>query len=784
MNLNHRTFERCRRLVGMSWDELRVRTGQEIAKRWDLMHCCAGGEFGTTGCDSWSRSSARFFLTPEELPDIINCMRERLPEVAADIVQRAERICEHRFDLLGHEGLDYGTEIDWHLDAVHGKRAPRRPWFKIRYLDFAEVGDSKVTWELNRHQHLVTLAKAYRLTGRTRYVLELLRQWYHWQEQNPYPIGINWASSLEVAFRSLSWLWIANLLNGCDIAAERFSTDLRRALMLNAHHIERFLSTYFSPNTHLLGEGVGLFSIGTLYSGIPAVSRWQKLGWQIVVDEAKRQVLPDGLHFEQSIYYHVYALDFFLHARMLANLNGIAIPVTLDRAIEKMLNALYTLGTGGALPRFGDDDGGRVFEPTRNRAEHLLDPLATGAVVFNRSDFKLLANGIREETLWLCGVKGVKQFDELSIRGDSAISFAFESSGMYGMASPGPVPQQLIVDAGPQGAGRAGHGHADALSIQISIGGSGVLIDPGTLAYVDPDGKRNRFRGTASHNTVQVDGIDQAEPGGPFGWCGLPKVNVDRWITSDGFDFFEGSHTGYRRLSYPVQHRRCIFYFKPHFWLVRDVLEGTGTHDIALYWHFAPGRLSGIPGGAHFSSSAGATLALMHATTFDSSTEIETGWCAPVYGKRQEAPLLRFEARAVLPAEFATILIPGAERNVAPATFTAVSSIGEGVPVNAYQYSIDGLDHHMFFADENRNWQLGRWSSDARFACCVGSSRETLREIAICDGSYFDVSGERVFHSESKLSYAQRTFDQHELPGFARKVQLSHRKSNGRTLIA
>src|SRR5438067_1583940 len=261
MNLNHRTFERCRRLVSMSWDELRVRTGQEIAKRWDLIHYCAGGEFGTTGCDSWSRSSARFFFTPEELPDIINCMRERLPEVAADIVERAERICEHRFDLLGHEGLDYGTEIDWHLDAVHGKRAPRRPWFKIRYLDFAEVGDSKVTWELNRHQHLVTLAKAYRLTGRTRYVLELLREWYHWQEQNTYPIGINWASSLEVAFRSLSWLWIANLLNGCDIAAERFSTDLRRALMLNAHHIERFLSTYFSPNTHLLGEGVGLFSI-------------------------------------------------------------------------------------------------------------------------------------------------------------------------------------------------------------------------------------------------------------------------------------------------------------------------------------------------------------------------------------------------------------------------------------------------------------------------------------------------------------------------------------------
>ena len=58
-----------------------------------------------------------------------------------------------------------GLEIDWHCDRVHGKRAPRKPWFRMKYLDFAEVGDSKVTWELNRHQHLVTLAKAYRLTG-------------------------------------------------------------------------------------------------------------------------------------------------------------------------------------------------------------------------------------------------------------------------------------------------------------------------------------------------------------------------------------------------------------------------------------------------------------------------------------------------------------------------------------------------------------------------------------------------------------------------------------------
>ncbi len=58
---------------------------------------------------------------------------------------------------------------------LHGKQAPRKPWFKIKYLDFEEVGDSKITWELNRHQHFVTLAKAYRLTRRRKFAREILR---------------------------------------------------------------------------------------------------------------------------------------------------------------------------------------------------------------------------------------------------------------------------------------------------------------------------------------------------------------------------------------------------------------------------------------------------------------------------------------------------------------------------------------------------------------------------------------------------------------------------------
>ena len=140
-----------------------------------------------------------------------------------------------------------------------------------------------------------------------------------------------------------------------------FHDDLLRALHLHGWYIERYLSTYYSPNTHLLGEGVALFAIGLLCPQIRESRRWQDRGWKIVLRQAETQVRPDGFHFEQSVYYHVYALDFFQFTRALAARNDIHIPEQFDRTIEKMNEALAALSQAGRAPNFGDDDGGRVL---------------------------------------------------------------------------------------------------------------------------------------------------------------------------------------------------------------------------------------------------------------------------------------------------------------------------------------------------------------------------------------------------------------------------------------
>ena len=739
------------RVTEMDSQELLDRSRQELCKRLDAIRYRFGDKFAIGQSKLKPRTSSKFFFCSDEVPSLARLLRERCPQETAQIVERAERICRHRFDLLGYENLDYGAEIDWHCDRVHGNRAPRKLWFKIPYLDFAEVGDAKVTWELNRHQHFVTLAKAYRLTGDERFAAEIFRQWRQWQTENPYPVGINWASSLEVAFRSLSWIWMYFLLDECSVTHPGFRNEWLRALGVNGRHIERYLSTYFSPNTHLLGEAVALFFIGTLCPELPTAERWKRRGWEILLQESAHQVQADGLHFEQSIYYHVYALDFFLHATVLASMNSISIPAEFDSTLEKMLNALCMLCRAGAPPRLGDDDGGRVFDPRRNRAEHMLDPLATGAVLYGRGDFKSVAGGLREETVWLLGEQGVAEFDRLPATDPVQDSFVLQAAGLY-VATNDEPKQQLVIDAGSQGAMTAGHAHADALAVCLNSQGRALLIDPGTFEYVGEDSNRNQFRGTRAHNTLLVDGLDQAEPAGPFSWTKLPVVKAEKWISGKSFDLFVGSHDGYCRLESPVVHRRWMFSLKTKFWLVRDLASGSGEHQLDLFWHLNPGLFAHHANPDTFvDTSANAGLRVLTAEGHGWSRDVRAGWWSPVYGRKESAQVLHFSTRATLPSELVTLVMPVVDAESRGASFTQIRQSSEVKSVRGYRYRTSEEEHCFLFGG-NKAWRLGPWASDAEFLYWSASQDQSVRRLICCNASYVEANGQRVVFSPSAMS--------------------------------
>ena len=235
------TLNRLRRMTGaeVSWrtraaartaaQRLAMRVRPPKWNRHDLHHAVAEGVLDQSPRDgarpSWTAVHAelarrlrarasRFALEPESSGAVRRHILARWPGAASLARARADRILAGRYDLLGYRDLDWaaaGSGVDWHLDPVHHRRAPAVFWADVPYLDPA-VGDHKVIWEVNRHQHWLQLGRALWLTGDARYRHALLAQLQGWLAANPPLVGINWASTLELGLRAMSWTWALHFL--------------------------------------------------------------------------------------------------------------------------------------------------------------------------------------------------------------------------------------------------------------------------------------------------------------------------------------------------------------------------------------------------------------------------------------------------------------------------------------------------------------------------------------------------------------------------------------------
>ncbi len=492
-------------------------------------------------------------------------------EFVASLVDTADQILAGRYPLLGLT-LELGQDFDWRRDQVSGITTAAKYFRRIPYLNFAAAGDHKVIWELSRHQHLVLLAQAYTCCGEQKYLDEIWRQLASWLQQNPFVRGINWASSLEVAFRALSWLWLQHLVG------DKMPAELSRAFLqaLNQHgcFLEQNLSVYFSPNTHLLGEAVALHALGRLLPEWPRAERWRGIGGDWTGRQLDFQVRADGSHFEQSSYYHVYALDMFLfHFALEKNLGG-AVPAAARDKLRKMAAYLAALmGPRRALAFFGDDDGGRFFCPYGDKSQFGRASLATASYLLDsclNSTCNTDADDEAEQAAWwLCAesklTAALRQAPREQVFPDAGVTVATRSGA------------HLIFKHGGMGFGGAGHSHADLLSFTLCVGDEEILLDPGTFTYLSDPIARDWFRSTEAHNTARADGVNQAVPQNPFRWAAKPEVQA------------EGGWAATIRYG-GVTHRREIAWTDPALLIVRDRFASIGAvttddHEMEQFWH-------------------------------------------------------------------------------------------------------------------------------------------------------------------------------------------------------
>lgn len=773
-------IETLRKLKGRSLQEIRVRGEQAIAARTERLGLSGGlpsdeefarffdaSVFGENGSSPenlmrkfYEQSEAGFFQSFAEREKTIKIFRAQFGEAANATVERAGRIVSGKYDLLGYKNLDFGAPVDWHLEPLTKKRAPLKHWKQFDELATDETGDKKIVWELNRHQYFFDLGAVYRLTGDERFAETFASHLADWMDKNPPGLGVNWSSSLEVALRSISWIWAFHFFKDSPHLSPALFHDAARHLFLHARRIEKYLSTYYSPNTHLTGEALGLYYIGTQFSFFERAAHWRKTGEEILLNELDRQILSDGVYFEQSTWYQRYTTDFYTHFLILKRLNNHEdVPEKLNEKLQSSLDFLMSITRpDGTTPLVGDDDGGRSLPLGEAvEANDFRAVLSTGAVIFNRGDYKFVAENFAPETLWLLGAEAVETFENLEAETPEKTSAAFNDGGCFVMRDGWTeTDNYLLVDCGDLGALAAGHGHADALSIDLAVGGKLYLADAGTYSYHESDAARNHFRTSQAHNTLTIDGKSQSEPGAKFSWQTKANAKLKTWISQDRFDFFEGSHDGYERLAdAPAVHARSVLFLKNDYWIMRDFCETRGAHSYALNFQFDARTNPAIEktenGAACVGEKSDVSAVGLRLFTFGDNGEWqrEESEISPMFGAKIAAPNFRFTSEGVGSQEFFTFFLPSENGFAAPEVSETELAGGRAFVVAYHDYK------DVFVFTDGETVRTEMFNTNFRFLWArIAAGDEQPEEFVLVGGTHFSIGGRDVINQADALEYA------------------------------
>lgn len=632
-----------------------------------------------------------------------------------------------RASLLGYRDLHIGDPPRWNRDPVSGREAPRRHWSRINHLDTSRVGDHKILWEVNRHQYLFAPAMCW-LLDREPQALDLVsRHLDSWLAENPPGMGVNWVSSLEIAYRAITWCWLLWLLR--DALGRDLQAKLTISLEAHGRHVERYLSTYSSPNTHLTGEALGLFYLGTVLHGSRYASRWRGKGAAILERWLDIHVLPDGVYFEQASQYHRYTAEIYLHYALLGRSTGWSVSSAVRDRLGRLFDVLRSLACAqGRIPLLGDDDGGLLLPLDERPPDDVSGLLQAGAVFLDRPE---LAPPAASPGLayWLCGLEATHGLSEGGQTSPAWRDVVFADGGVAilrdGWKSEDAV---AVIDAGPHGALSCGHSHADALAMTLSLAGSPLFIDRGTLTYTGP--QRDEYRSTRSHNTLEIDAESSVTPGMPFKWLNVPERASGAVCCSGEVTGFSGLAFGHSGGPRPSRHDRQILHLRAGPWVVLDRGERQGARCGTVRWQLAPSLQAELldERSVMIFSKEGTVLATVLAPV-SSGLRVTPRGASPRLGRELAAHALEIEVTDSLTA--LTVIVPGRVRDL---TVTGATALGRLNPCCAWR---DDSGRHFLsrssLRDESAGLELTAdlcWRIDRAPSAADGSSSPEILAVS------------------------------------------------------
>lgn len=462
--------------------------------------------------------------------------------------------------------------------------------------------DIRQVWEPARLQHitilLLALAQATDGDDSDRIKDFAKDALLKWVEKNPFLAGPHYLSAMECGLRIPVFFYGLKLLS--DLSDDEANRILR-AIYEHAWWVSRRLSLYTSLGNHTVCECVGLIFAGAVFRDVPEGKKWLGKGAALLRQELSHQILDDGGPAEQSLAYHRFVIALYWLAVNFLEKNGFAICADWRPRLElgEQFLAAFRVESG-TMPAIGDSDGGCAIGPGLPPARGVAENLPAGVHNFPASGYTVVRFGK-----------------------DAVLTFDHGSLGMMPLYN---------------------HGHADALSVTLAVKGKPVFVDPGTYRYNGVPEWRMYFKGTRAHNTVTIDGEDQAVQETGFIWSRPFKAELTRNEKTGERHVLEARHDGYGHLKDAVTHIRKVSLENSHI-IVSDRFEGEGVHEFELNYHLHPETLTQRQDGLWRMQNGDAIVFIRMLKGYDlmwveGQEDPLLGWYSPAYGVKERSAVL------------------------------------------------------------------------------------------------------------------------------------------------
>ncbi|MGQ7947323.1 heparin-sulfate lyase HepC [Flavobacterium sp. WC2509] len=452
-------------------------------------------------------------------------------KVNDNTLELANNILLHKFKPhKGYPAYDYGTDINW---------------------QYRPVQDQLLTTFLHRTSFWEPLGIVYLSTGDEKYAKEWVfevRDWIKKNKQGAYPDDKNFAwKAFVVSFRLNNWSAYFNMFVNSPNFTPAFLMEFLNSYNEQANYV---MNNYTDVGNHRLYEALHMMYAGSAFPEMKEATSWRKSGIDVLNEEIKKQILPDGVQFELSPSYHIGTIKIFLDALQIAQLNGAEkeFPVSYRNLVEKMALAVGNY----SFPDYTFPLYGNSFLTNKSV---MLKNYQSWAKVFPEN--KIIQYYATD------GTSG-KQPDYLSSSLPSAGFYAFRN----GWNTKSTVMQ---IKAGPPA---EFHSHPDNGNFVLWVKGRDFTPDSGSFIYANvgnqENSKRDWYRSTKAHQTLTLDNKNIEN-----------NAQLQKWETTPNLDILCYKNPSYKDLS----HQRTFLFIDKTFFIIIDRAIGTAKGNLGIHYN-------------------------------------------------------------------------------------------------------------------------------------------------------------------------------------------------------